>query len=64
MLRLTISVKNLKEIADLLNTVVTEAKFKIDANGVSVKAVDPAHVAMMSIDIPGSYDSIWNLILQ
>ena len=52
MLRLTISVKNLKEIADLLNTVVTEAKFKIDTNGVSVKAVDPAHVAMMSIDIP------------
>ncbi|MCL4331566.1 MAG: DNA polymerase sliding clamp [Candidatus Thermoplasmatota archaeon] len=52
MLRLTISVKNLKEIADLLNTVVTEAKFKIDQTGISVKVVDPAHVAMVSIDVP------------
>jgi proliferating cell nuclear antigen len=54
MVRLTISVKNLKEIADLLNTVVSEAKFKIDQNGLSVKAVDPAHVAMISIDVPKS----------
>ncbi len=52
MLRLTISIKNLKEIADLLNTVVTEAKFKIDNNGISVIAVDPAHVAMISISVP------------
>ncbi len=52
MLRLTISVKNLKEIADLLNTVVTEAKFKIDSSGISVIAVDPAHVAMISINVP------------
>ncbi|MCL4420402.1 MAG: DNA polymerase sliding clamp [Candidatus Thermoplasmatota archaeon] len=50
--RMTISIKNLKEIADLLNTVVNEAKFKLDANGLSVKAVDPAHVAMISIDVP------------
>lgn len=52
MTRLNISVKNLKEVADLLNTVVTEAKFKLDQNGLSVKAVDPAHVAMISIDVP------------
>ena len=52
MLRLTISVKNLKEIADLLNTVVTEAKFKMEPSGISVKVVDPAHVAMVCIDIP------------
>ena len=52
MTRLNISVKNLKEVADLLNTVVTEAKFNLDQNGLSVKAVDPAHVAMISIDIP------------
>jgi len=50
--RMTISIRNLKEIADLLNTVVNEAKFKLDANGLSVKAVDPAHVAMISIDVP------------
>ena len=52
MLRLTISIKNLKEIADLLNTVVTEAKFKVDNSGISVIAVDPAHVAMISITVP------------
>lgn len=52
MMRISISVKNLKEVADLLNTVVTEAKFKLDNNGISVKAVDPAHVAMISIDVP------------
>ena len=52
MTRLSISVKNLKEVADLLNTVVTEAKFKLDQSGLSVKAVDPAHVAMISIDVP------------
>lgn len=52
MMRISISVKNLKEVADLLNTVVTEAKFKLDNNGISVKAVDPAHVAMISIDLP------------
>lgn len=47
-----ISVKNLKEILDLLNTVVTEVKFKLDQTGLHVKAVDPAHVAMISIDVP------------
>ncbi len=52
MMRISISVKNLKEVADLLNTVVTEAKFKLDNAGISVKAVDPAHVAMISIDLP------------
>ncbi len=52
MLRLTISVKNLKEIADLLNTVVTEAKFKVESGLISVKVVDPAHVAMVCLDIP------------
>jgi proliferating cell nuclear antigen len=52
MLKMTISLKNLKEIADLLNTVVTEAKFKVTPEGLSVKAVDPAHVAMVSMEIP------------
>ncbi|MCL5665840.1 MAG: hypothetical protein M1315_03265, partial [Candidatus Thermoplasmatota archaeon] len=47
-----ISVKNFREILDLLNTVVTEAKFKLDSSGVQVKAVDPAHVAMITLDIP------------
>jgi proliferating cell nuclear antigen len=52
MLKMIISLKNLKEVTDLLNTVVTEAKFKVTPEGLSVKAVDPAHVAMVCIDIP------------
>ncbi|MCL4314859.1 MAG: DNA polymerase sliding clamp [Candidatus Thermoplasmatota archaeon] len=52
MTRITMSVKNLKEIADLLNTVVTETKLKLDNSGISIKAVDPSHVAMISMDVP------------
>lgn len=47
-----ISVRNMKEILDLLNTVVTEVKFKMDQTGLQVKAVDPAHVAMVSVEVP------------
>ncbi len=47
-----ISVKNLKEIIDLLGTVVTEAKFVFEQNGLRVKAVDPAHVAMVNLEVP------------
>ena len=49
MTKLSISIKNLREIIDLLNTVVSEAKLKLDSNGLNVKAVDSAHVAMIDI---------------
>ncbi|EQB73411.1 MAG: DNA polymerase sliding clamp [Ferroplasma sp. Type II] len=52
MTRMNISVKNLKDVVDMLSTVVTEAKFKISQQGISVNAVDPAHVAMVSLEIP------------
>ncbi|KPV45223.1 DNA polymerase sliding clamp [Acidiplasma sp.] len=52
MTRMSISIKNLKDIVDMLGTVVTEAKFKIGISGVSVNAVDPAHVAMVSLEVP------------
>ncbi|MCL5437774.1 MAG: DNA polymerase sliding clamp [Candidatus Thermoplasmatota archaeon] len=51
-MRISLPVKNLKEITDLLNTVVTEVKLQISTNGISVKAVDPAHVAMISLEMP------------
>ena len=54
MIRMNISIKNLKDIVDMLGTVVTEAKFKIGINGISVNAVDPAHVAMVSLEVPKS----------
>jgi proliferating cell nuclear antigen len=49
---MNISVKNLRDVVDMLGTVVTEAKFKIGQQGISVNAVDPAHVAMVSLEIP------------
>ncbi len=52
MIRMNISVKNLKDVVDMLGTVVTEAKFRITGSGITVNAVDPAHVAMVSLDIP------------
>ncbi|MEM0139947.1 MAG: DNA polymerase sliding clamp [Ferroplasma sp.] len=52
MTRINISVRNLKDVVDMLGTVVTEAKFKITSTGISVNAVDPAHVAMVSLEIP------------
>ncbi len=46
------NVKDLKEITDLLLTLVTEAKFEFTKKGFSVKCVDPAHVAMIVLDLP------------
>ena len=51
MTKLSISIKNLREIIDLLNTVVSEAKLKLDSKGLNVKAVDSAHVAMIDIQM-------------
>ena len=43
--------ETLKSMVDVISTLVDEAKFKIDANGIALKAVDPAHVAMIDLYI-------------
>lgn len=43
--------ETLKSVVDVVSTLIDEAKFKIDANGVSLKAVDPAHVAMIGLHL-------------
>ena len=60
-MKLRISVKNLKEIADLLNTIVSEAKLTLKKDGVTIKAVDPAHVAMVSLEIPSGSFELYDL---
>lgn len=50
-MRVKMNVKDLKEITNLLLTLVSEVKFEFGAEGMSVKAVDPAHVAMIVLDI-------------
>jgi proliferating cell nuclear antigen len=43
--------ETLKGVVDVVSTLIDEAKFKIDANGVSLRAVDPAHVAMIDLHL-------------
>jgi len=44
----------LKEVVDVVSTLVDEAKFNIGKDAVTVKAVDPAHVAMVDLSLDRS----------
>ena len=41
----------LKEIVTIVSTLVDEAKFSITPNGIRLRAVDPAHVAMVDLKL-------------
>lgn len=41
----------LKGIVDVTSPLVNEAKFNISSKGISLRAVDPAHVAMVNLEI-------------
>lgn len=48
----------LKGLVSVISTLVDEAKFKISAEGVNLKAVDPAHVAMIDLTVgKGAFES-------
>jgi len=48
----------LKEVVDVVSTLVDEAKFNIGKDAVAVKAVDPAHVAMVDLSVDrAAFDS-------
>lgn len=44
--------KALKEVLAVIKTADEEALFKFTKDGISVKVIDPAHVAMVSVNIP------------
>lgn len=44
----------LKEVVDVVSTLVDEAKFNIGRDSAGVKAVDPAHVAMVDLTLDRS----------
>jgi proliferating cell nuclear antigen len=46
--------ETLKGVVDVVSTLVDEAKFSIDADGLELKAVDPAHVAMVDMKVEKS----------
>ena len=41
----------LKGVVDVVSTLIDEAKFKIGENSIVLKAVDPAHVAMIDLTL-------------
>jgi len=41
----------LKELVTIVSTLVDEAKFSITADGIQLRAVDPAHVAMVELKL-------------
>ena len=41
----------LKEVVNVVSTLVDEAKFIINAEGLSLRAVDPAHIAMVDLSL-------------
>ncbi|MEE9115420.1 MAG: proliferating cell nuclear antigen (pcna) [Thermoplasmata archaeon] len=44
----------LRELIDVVSTLVDEVKFNVTKNGIGVKAVDPAHVAMVDLSLEKS----------
>ena len=51
MFKAVIGAEKLKDAIESISTLVDEAKFKLTADGISVRAVDPANVAMVSLDL-------------
>ncbi len=54
------SAKNFKKVVDTLATLLDEVTLKIDEDGIKAIAMDPSHVALVSLNIPriafDSYD--------
>jgi proliferating cell nuclear antigen len=51
MFKAVIGAEKLKDSIESISTLVDEAKFRINPDGISVRAVDPANVAMVSLDV-------------
>ncbi len=51
MLHARVKAEVLKTVIDAISMLVDEAKFHVSADGLSLKAVDPAHVAMVDLTL-------------
>lgn len=51
MFKAEIKSETLKGLVNIISTLIDEVKFNIDQNGMSLKAVDPAHVAMIELNV-------------
>ncbi|MVT13891.1 MAG: DNA polymerase sliding clamp [Euryarchaeota archaeon] len=50
-MRMKISAKNMKEIVEILKALVDETKIELDEEGMKIKAIDPGHVAMATVEL-------------
>ncbi|MCL2607537.1 MAG: proliferating cell nuclear antigen (pcna) [Methanomassiliicoccaceae archaeon] len=58
MFKAEIKSDTLKGLVNVISTLVDEAKFNISEEGINLKAVDPAHVAMVDLTIgKGAFES-------
>ena len=51
MFKAKIKAEVLKEVVDVISALVDEAKFNIKPDGINLRAVDPAHVAMLDMTL-------------
>ncbi len=51
MFKAVIVAEKIKDAIESISTLVDEARFKLSPEGISVRAVDPANVAMVSLDL-------------
>ncbi len=51
MLNAEIKSEILKDLVEIVGTIVDEVKLNLDKEGISLKAVDPAHVAMVDLNL-------------
>lgn len=58
MFKAVINADILKDSIEAISTLVEEAKLRLSKDGISIKAVDPANVAMISFDLhPDAFES-------
>ena len=61
MFKAVIGAEKLKDSIESISTLVDEARFRLAQNGISVRAVDPANVAMAYFRIPADLFSEFNI---
>ena len=54
MFQAKIKAETLKKMIDIVSPLVNEVKLNVTPNGISLRAVDPAHVAMVDLEIKAS----------
>ena len=51
MFKLRMKMENLREVVEVVSTLVSEVKLSISKDGLEAKAVDPSHVAMLVLKL-------------